>query len=215
MRARHPGRSLRLFACLALCAGGARAVTPAPADLASCAAAGCVPAAWGPGQVAAGFGVGGFQPGQTFAPSFTGALAAVKLGLQTSGAITAVAEIRPTANGLPTATVLASAPVPGAPYTAGVLYTADFAAANLVLVAGTRYAVTLRATSNVTISILAAFPPCHAATTGTHDYVHSDDLGQTWSKLATRDRSIVYQVCLDAATSARATTWGRVKGIYR
>ena len=215
MRTRHPSRSLCFALLLAFSAGSPLAATPAATSFVNCGAAGCVPANWGPGQIAAGFGVGGFQPGQTFAPAITGVVVSVRLGLETSGVIAAIAEIRPTVNGLPTNTVLASAPVPGAPYTAGVLYTADFAPSNLVLTAGTRYAVTLRANAPQLISILAAFPACAVATTGTHDYVHSDDFGQTWAKLATRDRSIIYQVCLDAATPARADTWGRVKAIYR
>jgi hypothetical protein len=93
-----------------------------------------------------------------------------------------------------------------------VLHSADFSAQNLVLAVGTRYAVTLRAP--VHHYVLAAFPPCFTST-GTQDYVESLDAGQTWSKLQTRDRSFIYEICLDAATVTRADTWGRLKAIYR
>src|SRR6185369_11571433 len=125
--------------------------------------------------------------------------------------VNAVAEIRPTINGVPTATILAEAIVPGAPYVGGVLQTADFAPSHLVLVAGTRYAVTLRCTSHQ--YVLAAFPAC-SPTTGANDYVASADNGLSWAAQS-RDRSFIFEVCMDAVTSARASTWGQLKAIYR
>jgi hypothetical protein len=197
--------------CLAVASPIVRAAPPAPTN---CIAAGCTNSYWGSGQIAAGFGAPlAFQPGQTFTPQFTGALHAVRLGLETSLGhnVNAVVEIRTTVNGLPAATILAEAPVPGAPYAAGVLHAADFTAQNIVLTAGTRYALTLR--SGAHQYILAAYPACFTST-GAADYVHTYD-GQTWEKLATRDRSIIFEVCLDAATPTRTSTWGRVKAIYR
>jgi hypothetical protein len=184
-------------------------------ELTSCInAAGCINGYWGPGQEAAGFGLTAFRPGQTFTPSISGLLTTVDLGLETitGGTVNAVAEIRPTINGVPTATILAEAIVPGAPYAGGVLHTADFAPSHVVLVAGTRYAVTLRCTSHQ--YILAAFPAC-SSTTGANDYVSSEDNGQTWAVLSPRDRSFIFEVCMDAVTSVRAGTWGQLKAIYR
>ena len=213
MRSRH--LALFLGAMLATLVGSAHAGTARSLAVEPCGDVGCLPAHWGPGQFAAGFGVGDFRPGQTFAPQFTGVLTEVHLGLETNGVVGAIAEIRPVVNGLPTSTVLAQAPVPGAPYTGGLLYAADFSAQGLVLTAGTRYAVTLRSNAPQIISILAAFPACFSATTGTLDYVYSDDAGQTWVKLPTRDRSIIFEVCLDVVTPTRASTWGNVKAFYR
>jgi len=214
---RTPPRHLALLlgVLLATVARIADAAIAPTAAVEPCGDVGCLPAHWGPGQVAAGFGVGDFRPGQTFAPQFTGVLTEVHLGLETNGVVGAIAEIRPVVNGVPTSTVLAEAPVPGAPYTGGLLYAADFSAQNLVLTVGTRYAVTLRANAPQIISILAAFPACHSATTGTFDYVYSDDAGQTWAMLPTRDRSIIFEVCMDLVTPTRASTWGSVKAIYR
>ena len=62
MLARPLRHSLLLAVLLAPLSNGARAATPSAAEFVNCGAAGCVPASWGPGQVAAGFGVGGFQP---------------------------------------------------------------------------------------------------------------------------------------------------------
>ena len=198
---------LVLAVCLAATSDAAHAAT-------SCDVAGCVNAVWGPGQIAAGFGEAPFRPGQTFTPKLTGELGAVHLGLEstTGTGVAAIAEIRATVNGLPTSAVIAEAVVPGAPYTGGVLHSVDFSAQHLVLVQGTRYAVTLRSTSHQ--YILAAFPPCFT-TTGANDYVYSDDAGQTWAKLPTRDRSFIFEVCMDVPTAARRDTWGRVKTIYR
>ncbi len=98
---------------------------------------------------------------------------------------------------------------------AGAFDSADFTARQLVLTAGTAYPITLRAVAPQIISILAALPPCSFATTGTLDYVDSYDAGQTWAKLETRDWSYIYEVCMDAATSARASTWGALKSVYR
>ena len=215
MLARPLRRSLRLAAVLAVLAPTARAAGNAPPSVTSCSAAGCVTPYWGPGQIAAGFGVDDFRPGQTFAPRFSGVLSAVHLGLQTAGTVNAVVEIRPVVNGLPTLTILASAEATGAPYTPGVLYSADFSAQKLVLTAGTTYAITLRADAPQIVTILAAFPACLFATTGTLDYVNSYDAGQTWAKLPTRDRSFIYEVCMDAATAARTGAWGALKSIYR
>jgi hypothetical protein len=215
MLARPPRLSLCLAALLAALATTSYAAGSAPPGVTSCSAAGCVTPYWGPGQIAAGFGVDNFRPGQTFAPKFSGVLSAVRLGLQTSGTVPAVVEIRTVINRLPTATILASTVAWGAPYTGGVFYSADFSAQPLVLRAGTPYAITLRANAFQTISILAAFPPCDSASTGTLDYVHSYDGGQTWAALETRDRSIIYEVCMDSNTQARAGTWGMLKSLYR
>jgi hypothetical protein len=176
-----------------------------------------VPAHWGPGQIAAGYGAGvpGFFPGQTFKPRFTGVLASVRLGL-VGGPTPALVQIRTTTPaGLPTNTVLGTAAVAGAPYTGGVLYSASFAPQNIVLTAGTRYAIVFTGAPPGIVTILAAFPPCNAFGSGAEDYVHTYDGGATWEKLQARDRSIIFEVCLDAATPTAATTWGRVKAIYR
>jgi hypothetical protein len=93
-----------------------------------------------------------------------------------------------------------------------VLHAADFSPSQVILVAGTRYAVTLRCASHQ--YVLAAFPAC-PTTTGANDYVSSDDNGQTWTALSPRDRSFIFEVCMDAVTSVRAGTWGQLKEIYR
>ena len=213
MLARHLCRSLGFAGCLAL-ASLAGTATAAPAGLTSCTAAGCTTTYWGSGQIAAGFGLSSFRPGQTFSPNFSGVLNTVRLGLETINGNTSnvAAEIRTVSNGLPTTTILGEAPVPGAPYTGGVFYSADFTAQNLVLIAGTRYAITLRCVGHQ--YVLAAFPPCRT-NSGTYDYVSSEDDGQSWSLYFTRDRSFIYQVCMDAATPVWAGTWGSVKAIYR
>lgn len=218
MPARHPRRFLGLIWCLAVAspfaAPLAHTANAAPVGLTSCSAAGCTNPYWGSGQIAAGFGDGPFRPGQTFAPKFSGVLNTVRLGLETvtGNPVSAVAEIRTVTNGLPTTTILAEATVLGAPYTGGVFYAADFTAQNLVLFGGTRYAITLRGSGHH--YVLAAFPACPTST-GAIDYVHSYDAGQTWATLQTRDRSIIFEVCMDAATPTQGTTWGRVKAIYR
>ena len=208
---RCPLLVLALFSSLVIAQGAAAQLPTLP----NCSVARCVPPSWGTGQIAAGFQDGPFFPGQTFTPKLTGALTFVKLGLWSTSAIQAVVEVRTTANGLPTPTVLAQAPVAGAPYGPGVLHTATFSPANVVLMAGTRYALVLRGNANQVTTIFAVFPACNAATSGTNDYVHTLDGGATWSTLETRDRSIIFEVCLDSATPALTSTWGRVKAIYR
>lgn len=216
------GRPLRFFFFLAITllacavptvrAEGAGPTTP------DCAAARCVPAYWEGGQQAAGFLDAEFRPGETFTPKFTGVLTAVRVGLYTVEYPTsnAIAEIRVTVNGLPTGAVLAQATVLGAPYAAGALHTADFTSQNIVLAGGTRYAVTLRCPTHQ--YILGTFPGC-SANTATGAYCHSYDFGQTWTSAPPgtypNDRSIIFEVCLDAATAASRTTWGRVKAMYR
>ncbi len=209
-------RSSWLFlAVLCVLPLAARAANPAP-TAPDCAAAGCVTPYWGAGQYAAGYGAGiGFYAGQTFTPKFTGVLSSLRLGLESYGPVGALVEIRTTLNGLPTTTVLGSATVAGAPYTPGVFYSANLAPQNIVLGAGTRYAIVFANDPPQIISILAAFPPCDAAASGANDFFYSYDNGQTWSFTASRDRSIIFEVCLDAATPASTTTWGRVKAFYR
>jgi hypothetical protein len=105
--------------------------------------------------------------------------------------------------------------VAGAPYTPGLLHTASFSPQNVVLSVGTRYALVLRGNPGQITTILAAFPACNAVASGANDYVETLDGGASWSALPTRDRSIIFEVCLDAATPARGSTWGRVKAVYR
>jgi len=205
-------RVLLLAACLAVLPALSRAAPTAP-ETALCTAAGCVNGYWGSGQIAGGFGLTAYRLGQTFTPKFTGVLNAVHLGLETitGSNINTIAEIRPTANGVPTSMVLAEAVVPGAPYVGGVLYSADFSSADLLLETGTRYAVTLRSTTHC--YALAAFPKCPVST-GANNFVESNDNGQTWDALYD-DRSLIFEVCMDAVTPVRAHSWGSVKAIYR
>lgn len=207
--------SCRSFLTLASLVVAARAGAQSP-NLPNCGAAGCVPAVWGPGQTAAGYGLGApdFFPGQTFEPKFTGVLSSVRVGLLNDNPGIASLQIRTTSGGLPTNTVLGSAPVPGAPYAAGVLYSASFAGQNIVLTAGTRYAIVF-AGAPPHVYVLASFPACSAVASGAQDYVHTYDNGATWQKLQIRDRTIIFEVCSDAATATSTTTWGRVKAIYR
>lgn len=203
-----------LAVCLAATSHVARADSLRRPTASVCSVAGCINSIWGSGQIAAGFGLTAFRPGQTFTPSVLGELSAVQLGLETITGMfgNVIAEIRPTVNGLPTATILAEAEVPGSPYTGGVLYTADFRQNHLMLAGGVRYAITLRAP--IHNYVLAAFPPCPVGT-GTNDYVSSENNGQTWSFYFQRDRSFIFQVCMDAPTGTRRDTWGQIKSIYR
>ncbi len=199
---------------LAFGAAGARA------QGSGCVAAHCVPPAnlITSGRIFGGFSNGDYQPGQTFSPLFRGVLREVRLALHsTTPGDTArvIAEIRLVSGGLPTAAVFARALVSGAPYVAGPLYPASFEGHNLVLDPGTRYAITLRGGGSQVVYALAAFPGCDPST-GSYDPVHTYDGGLTWGYAwSPRERSFVYQVCLDAATPTTRSTWGRVKLLYR
>jgi hypothetical protein len=180
-----------------------------------CVAVGCVPAVFSSGATAGGFGPGSYRLGQTFTPRFTGVLREVRLGLWSQEANAAIAEIRPTSSGVPTSVILGEALVPGTPYSDTRLHIADFSSQLLLLVNGAQYAVTLRPVADAAvITALAAFPPCRPEL-GTGDFVTSDDFGQTWSIHLPRDRSIVYEACLDAATPTVTGSWGRLKALYR
>jgi hypothetical protein len=185
-------------------------VQPAPPD--PCVTAGCVPLNFSSGQTAAGFNDGAFRPGQTFTPQFSGTLKEVRLGLFSQGVNDAVVEIRTVAGNVPTTTVLGQATAPGSPYADNVLHVADFSSQNVVLNAGTPYAITLVAsTGSPGIAALGSFPPCPQGATGTGDYVSSNDGGNTWTVFPFMDRSLVYEVCLDAPTPVRISTWGEIK----
>src|SRR6266498_1947047 len=58
------------------------------------------------GQIAVGFAGDDLRPGKMLAPRFSGVLSAVRLGLQTSGTVNAIVEIRTVVNGLPTTTII-------------------------------------------------------------------------------------------------------------
>lgn len=213
-----PAIRSRLASAAAL---AALALAPGVAGAADCTAAGCVPAPYlfNTGRIFGGFSNGDYRPGQTFTPKRRGVLEEVRLGLHNAGAPSdptpVTAEIRTVAGGFPTREILAQAPVAGAPYVGGNLYTASFAAHNLVLESGTRYAVTLRAGGPQIVYILAVFPGCGPAS-GSNDPVHTYDGGQTWGYAwSPGERSFVYEVCLGAITPATSATWGRLKTLYR
>lgn len=215
MRAQWSLVSLLGTAALGIVFGTPVAAVAGPGFVDGCVTARCVPAEYGPGRTAGGFNEGGYRPGQTFTPLFTGVLREIRVGLWGPGDLNAIAEIRPTLNGAPTNVVLAEAVVTGAPYAGDQLYVANFAPRALVLAQGVKYALTLRAPGpTIPIAALADFPAC-SPSSGTGDFVTTDDYGEHWSIYFQRDRSFVYEICSDAATPTATSTWGRLKTIYR
>lgn len=182
-----------------------------------CDAAGCVPPSFSDGQIFGGFSNDFYRPGQIFAPRFRGVLREVLLGLSTSipGDTTCVViEIRTVQGDFPTGVILGQAVIPHGPYAGGQLYAGSFAGQNLLLDSGTPYAITLRTTGGHAY-VLARFPGCDPST-GSINPVHTYDGGATWSFAYTPgERSMVYEVCVDAATPAWSSSWGRLKTIYR
>ena len=184
-----------------------------------CDTAECVPPVISPGLIFAGFRNDFYRPGQIFAPRIRGALSEVRLGLHTSPSTPndttcVVIEIRTVQGGLPTSVILGQAIVPG-PFAGGSLYGGSFAGQNLMLDPGTQYAITLRTTGGHAY-ILGRFPACDPST-GSIEAVSSFDGGATWFYVggSPTTRSMVYQVCVDAATPAVSSSWGRVKTVYR
>lgn len=186
---------------------------------AGCDTAECVPPVISPGLVFGGFRNDSYRPGQIFAPRIRGVLSEVRLGLSTSPSnpsdtTCVVIEIRTVHGGLPTTVILGQAIVPG-PFAGGSLHGGSFAGQNLLLDSGTQYAITLRTTGGHAY-ILGRFPACDSST-GSINAVSSSDGGATWREVggSPTDRSMVYQVCVDAATPAVRSTWGRMKTDYR
>ena len=182
-----------------------------------CDAAGCVPTWFSSEQMFGGFSNGSYRPGQIFTPRFRGVLSEVRLGLFTTtqtDTMHVIIEIRTVQGGFPTNVILGQAVVPGGPYAGGSLYAGSFAGQNLQLDPGTQYAITLRTTGGI-VFILARFPGCDAST-GTINPVHTFNGGTTWAYATSPgERSMIYQVCVDAATPAVSSSWGRVKTLYR
>lgn len=182
-----------------------------------CEAAECAPPGFSWQQVFGGFSNGSYRPGQIFAPRFRGVLSEVRLGLQTSSpsdTTRVVIEIRTVQGGFPTSVLLGQAIVSGGPFVAGTLYIGSFAGQDLLLESGTPYAITLRTTGGH-VYILGQFPGCDPST-GSINPVHTYDGGATWGYAwSPGERSMIYQVCVDAATPAVRSTWGRVKTLYR
>jgi hypothetical protein len=182
-----------------------------------CVAAECVPpgTSW-PGTFG-GFSNGSYRPGQIFAPLFGGVLREVRLGLEASrpsDTTRVVIQIRTVQGGFPTSVVLGEAIVPGGPFVNGTLYTGSFAGQGMLLESGTEYAITLRTTGG-NVALLAQFPGCDPST-GSINPVHTYDGGATWGYAwSPGERSMIYQVCVDAATPAVRSSWGRVKTLYR
>jgi len=179
----------------------------------ACEAAGCGPPVLG--NIFAGFRNDFFRPGQIFAPRFGGVLSEVQLGLATAqGADTTsvIIEIRTVQAGFPTSVILGEAVASGGPFVSGNLYSGGFAGQNLVLDSGTQYAIVLRTTGGHAY-ILGRFPACDPST-GSINPVASHDGGSTWTYIA-GERSMVYQVCVDAVTPALRASWGKIKTLYR
>lgn len=205
-----------------VCLGMALLALPpanASAQGTGCNAAGCVPPSFSSGQIFGGFRNGLYQPGQVFAPRFGGMLSEVRLGLHTVPATPedttcVVIEIRTVEGGFPTNLILGEAVVSGGPFVGGNLYSGSFAGQNLLLDPGTPYAITLRTTGGHAY-ILGRFPACDPST-GSINPVHTYDGGATWGYAwSPGERSMVYQVCVDAVTPSVRISWGRVKTLYR
>lgn len=197
---------------LALIAGARSAA----AQGTGCVAAECAPPVFSSGTIFGGFFNDFYRPGQIFAPRFRGVLREVRLGLDTvnpSDTTHVVVEIRSVLGGFPTSVILASGIIPG-PFVGGNLYTASFTGQNLLLDPGTEYAISLRTTGGHAY-ILARFPACEPST-GSINPVHTYDFGATWGfAWEPGERSMIYQVCVEAATPAARTSWGKIKTLYR
>ena len=183
----------------------------------ACDAAKCVPPGFSSGSIFGGFSNGLYRPGQIFMPRFRGVLSEIRLGLHTTtpnDTTRVVIEIRTVQGGFPTSVILGQAIISSGPFAGGSLYTGSFAGQNLQLDPGTQYAITLRTTGGHA-NILARFPGCDPST-GSINPVHTYDGGATWGYAwSPGERSMVYQVCVDAATPAVRSSWGRVKTLYR
>jgi hypothetical protein len=144
-------------------------------------------------------------PAHTFVPTQGGQLADISVLLQQNGAAPSqfVFELRPTLAGVPSAAVLATATVDATSESATpALFTADFTLSNVTLLAGTAYAVSVRAIGGLGSGASIVGDISNGYTPGA-EFV-SFDSGTTWMPA---DQPNNYDVGFRVGVVPEPSTW--------